>query len=336
MNKRKCFGLSKELERGISETINTTRNNVGQLRYEIIPLSRVILDPTNPRELSVSLEDIKNGIADKSPESLGAKQKEELEKLQSLATSIKKVGVRHAIEVYKDGHDYKVISGERRVLASYLAKKVDIQARILEHKPTALDLKLLQWIENIERADLNLWERINNMIQLASAYEKQHKERLTAQKLSDILGCSRQHSTNLLTVVNASEFVLRSLQNGKINNLEKAAFVARVNDEDLRQTLLEACASGASLESLKEISDLKGKKENKRVGKKKGRAQAYINLGRTNNVFAIKRLMEAVLSTDKYAKYSSRFNNLDWSKVNVVNNAFKLLLKIINDNETGK
>jgi ParB family transcriptional regulator, chromosome partitioning protein len=336
MNRRKSFGLSQELERGISETINTTKNNVGQLRYEVIPLSRITLDSNNPRELSISLEDIRNGISEEEKKLLNDKQGEDLEKLQSLAESIKKVGVRHAIEVYKDGSNYKIISGERRFLASYLAKKTDIQARILEHKPSELDLKLLQWIENIERADLSLWERVNNVMQLTNSYENQYKEKVTAQKLGDILGCSRQHSTKLLAIVHADDIVLKALKSNKLGNLDKTAFIARTEKVELREILLNACINGASLENLQKISCFQeNKKLNKHIEKKK-KSAVYINLGHTNNIFSVKLLMESVLGTEKYSKYAEQFVNIDWSKLSAVNNAFKLFLKIVDKNEIGK
>ena len=72
--------------------------------------------------------------------------------------------------VYKHGEKYRLIAGERRTLASILAGKADIQAKILDARPDELKISLLQWIENIERKDLSLWERLNNLEKIVHAY----------------------------------------------------------------------------------------------------------------------------------------------------------------------
>ncbi len=93
------------------------------------------------------------------------KKQKEFETLQSLAKSITKVGVRNAIEVYKHNSRYRLISGERRLLASLLAGKTHIPVRISQ-RPDEYRLRYLQWIENIQREDLTLWEKFVNLQQL--------------------------------------------------------------------------------------------------------------------------------------------------------------------------
>ena len=62
MSKKKRFGVSQALTRGLSETINVVENNVGTFRHVVLPLSRIELDPDNPRKLLVSLEDVRHGL----------------------------------------------------------------------------------------------------------------------------------------------------------------------------------------------------------------------------------------------------------------------------------
>ena len=45
MSKKKRFGISEALTRGLSETINVVENNSGTFRNVILPLSRIELDP---------------------------------------------------------------------------------------------------------------------------------------------------------------------------------------------------------------------------------------------------------------------------------------------------
>src|SRR3990167_7297971 len=157
MSKRKRFGVSQALTRGLSETIDVVENNAGVFRNVILPLSRIELDPDNPRKLAVSLEDIQQGI-NKGDAALSQKLAE-VEKLKELAETIKTSGVINPIVVYKRGEHYRVVAGERRCLASILAGKQEIDARVFNEKPKGFELKLIQWIENTAREDLTLDER---------------------------------------------------------------------------------------------------------------------------------------------------------------------------------
>lgn len=322
---RKVFGLSKELEDGISKTITTTKNNIGQLRYEIIPLSRIHFDADNPRKLAINISNLRDEIVESDQQFI--QKKNEIEKLQSLSNSIKKVGVRHAIEVYKDGSDYKLISGERRILASILAGKDEIQARILDRKPNEFDLKLLQWIENIEREDLSPWEKINNVRQLVEAYLKNKEDKITGTMLSEIIGCSRQYASILISVLEAPVSITDFLKNGKINNLEKVAFLARTKNDALQTELLEACINGASLENLKRMT------EKNKISNRKGRPITKINLGSTSNVFLVKKIINSVLSQNEYISYKNGFDAFCWNKPDDVCLAFKKLLKVMEIHE---
>ena len=61
--------------------------------------------------------------------------------------------------VYKLGEKYRLVAGERRTLASIIGQD-RYSAKILDSKPTDLKISLLQWIGNVERSDLSLWERL--------------------------------------------------------------------------------------------------------------------------------------------------------------------------------
>src|SRR6185295_8419273 len=62
MSKKKRFGVSEALTRGLSETIHVVENNIGTFRNVILPLSRIELDPDNPRKLAVTLSDVQQGL----------------------------------------------------------------------------------------------------------------------------------------------------------------------------------------------------------------------------------------------------------------------------------
>src|SRR5688572_15169960 len=169
MTKKKRFGVSQALTRGLSETIHVVENNAGIFRNVILPLSRIELDPDNPRKLAISLSDVQNGL-NKNDEGYDRKFTE-LEKLQELAHTIESSGVINPIVVYKRGEAYRVVAGERRCLASILAGKNEIDARVFNEKPKEFELKLVQWIENTAREDLSLDERMGNIRDILSAYQ---------------------------------------------------------------------------------------------------------------------------------------------------------------------
>src|SRR6516162_5251662 len=128
MSKKKRFGISEALTRGLSETIHVVENHPGMFRQVVLPLSRIELDPDNPRKLFVDLNDVRHGVRPEDP-FYPAKQAE-LEKLKELAHTIKTTGVINPVVVYKLGEAYRVVARERRCLASLLAGKQEIEARI--------------------------------------------------------------------------------------------------------------------------------------------------------------------------------------------------------------
>lgn len=329
MAKRKVFGISKDLNEGMSQTINAVKNNAGQLRYEVIPLKRIKFDPHNPRKLAIKPEDLHNEAAIMVTDPLSDRKKRELESLKSLANSIKKQGVRNAIEVYKDGIDYRLISGERRVLASLLANKEDIQARVIDVKPTEFDIRYLQWIENIEREDLSIWERIQNVQQLVSAYTKTEQVDMTATLLKDIIGCSLPHAMTYLAILQAPDDIKDLLIENVITNLEKAAFLAKIPEVTLRKTLTQACVKGnASLAVLKKIASEKNHNKQKASPvRKQGRIAQRVTLGHTHNLKVVRKLMEGVLTPALSAKYND--NSIDWGDYTSVTKAFQRLIKVL-------
>lgn len=208
MSRKKRFGISEALTRGLSETIHVVENNSGIFRNIVLPLSRIELDPDNPRKLLINIMDVKDGI--RSDDQLYQQKQTELEKLKELAHTIQNSGVINPIVVYKRGSEfYRVVAGERRCLASILAGKQDIEARVFTDKPKEFDLKLIQWVENTAREDLTLEERLHNVQDLLQAYQSQHgMVEITATLLKNITGLSLPQMTYYLSVLNAPDSII--------------------------------------------------------------------------------------------------------------------------------
>lgn len=309
MTKKKRFGISEALTRGLSETINVVENNAGTYRNVVLPLSRIELDPDNPRKLAVDLSDVRQGIRPDDP--LYERKQEEIERLKELAHTIKSSGVINPIVVYKLGEFYRIVAGERRCLASILAGKQEIEARVFNEKPRGFELKLVQWIENTAREDLTLDERLGNVRDILSEYQNQHGEtNVNATLLRNIMGLSLSQSTYYLTVLNAPDDVQLEIQRGNIRNLDKAALLANVSSLETRKYAIDACINGSSLKELRSlINQQKANKKTKQeltAPAKRGRQTVKINMGSTNNVDVVKALIESILIQHDYSKYTGR------------------------------
>ncbi len=332
MTKRKRFGVSQALTRGLTETIHVVENNAGIFRNVILPISRIELDPDNPRKLAISLNDIQKGIDKK--DDLFERKMQELERLKELACTIESSGIINPIVVYKRGEVYRVVAGERRCLASILAGKLEIDARVFNEKPKGYELKLIQWIENTAREDLTLDERIGNIREIIREYQNQHGEsRLTATLLKNVTGLSLPQATYYITVLNAPDDVKAAIGTGQLRSLDKAAVVAAIDSIDLRQEALQACMDGCTLKHLRKIvSREKTISRNKFVPKlvnKPGRAVTRVNMGFTLNTEVIQTIVKSVLEQNEYKKYSDIFSKVDWNHFDNASRAFKKLVEIL-------
>ncbi|VVC76945.1 putative chromosome-partitioning protein ParB [Aquicella siphonis] len=331
MTKKKRFGISEALTRGLSETIHVVENNAGMYRNVVLPLSRIELDPENPRKLAIDLADVRAGIRPDDP--LYARKQDELEKLKELAHTIKTSGVINPVVVYKLGEVYRIVAGERRCLASILAGKQEIDARVFNEKPKTFELKLIQWIENTAREDLTLDERLGNVREIIREYKNQQGEiEVTATLLKNITGLSLSQTTYYLAALNAPLDVQVEIQSGNIRNLDKAAIIAGIASPDIRKEAIDACINGSSLKEIRSIiSQHKLLKRNKSTiqASSRGRSTSRINMGTTLNTEVIKTIIESVTSRKEYDKYMEIFSNVNWADLRQTTKAFRKLIELM-------
>jgi len=331
--KRRRFGVSEALTRGLSETINVVENNTGIFRNVILPLSRIELDPENPRKLAITLQDVREGINKEDP--FYDRKQDELVRLQELAQTIESSGVINPIVVYKRGEVYRVVAGERRCLGSILAHKQEIEARVFNEKPKGYELKLIQWIENTAREDLTLDERIGNIRDIVHEYQLQHGEStLSATLLKTITGLSLPQATYYLAVMNAPEDVQQKITEGQIRSLDKAAVLAGILSDELRAEALEACINGCSLKELrqliaKEKQTIKKQSLENLSLKKAGRVVSRINMGYTLKTDVVHAIVSSVLNREEFKRYSDTFSKVNWAHYDQATRAFRKLIEIL-------
>lgn len=339
MARKKVFQISQDLTQGLEDTINTAHRYSGALNVTVIPLSKIELDNDNPRDLLLTLSDLTNSLSKTDP--LFTKKQQELDALQSLAESIKREGILNPILVYKHLDNYQLIAGERRTLASILAGKTDIQAKILEGRPSDYKLSLLQWVENMEREDLTLWERLKNLEKIITHYQQEtpSQTHVAPSTLSTIIGCSLPHAMNYCAILEADETIKQLIYNNQIKNLEKAALLARLNQPKIKEQAVEACLKGATLKELKQLAKIEKQmatpmpiiKPMSKVAR--GRTATRINLGATRNLFAVKFLIESVFASKKYQHLKNNFPEPDWNDYRSVTDIFKKIVIMLEENE---
>lgn len=333
MRKRKIFGISKSLSRGLSETISIVENNTSIFRDTVIPISRVEADPDNPRRLLISQGELLSGPNKDDP--MYKEKRNEHDKLRELAATIANKGLIQPVIVYKLDDKYRVVAGNRRFFASIIAGKSEIEARVFNKRPNKMEHKLIQWIENTARDDLSLSERMENIKSILDEYKKMNENvQITSSLLADIIGLSLTQAKYYLSVIRAKDDLQDVIHSGQIQSLDKASLIANIKPPELRKRAIEACIKGISLKALKSFItkeqhaiDMAAK--NQFITKNKGRVATRVNLGITRYPDVAKQIIYAVLDKPEYKSFSKVFCNIDWSQHSQASNAFRNLIEIL-------
>lgn len=326
---KKSFAISAALKQGLEESFDAAMNYSGNLHVENIPLSRIELDPNNPRTMFITIEDLNGNIQDNDP--LYAEKVNDKAQLESLSNSIKEQGIINPILVYKYIDNYRLVAGERRTLASILAGKDEISAKILDEKPTELKTRLLQWVENIERTDLSLSDRLDNLDMILNAHARlsgETKSDITITTISKLIGCTKPHAINLKAVLTADNEIRMLIKENKIKNLEKASVIASAGSEELRKRLISACLDGMSLKNLKVLaSDVSAISIKHKSPSKLGRKPTIVKFNIAKNPSVIKLIIDSILNTKEASHLSSVFKHINYNDHASVAEAFNGLIK---------
>jgi len=331
MAKRKVFSIGSSLSDGLEQTIAAAHNYSSDLRVDVIPLQKIGTDPDNPRTLSLTLVDAINGIDSNDPE---YEQKLlDIESLLSLSNSIREQGILNPVIVYEYNGIYRLIAGERRTLASALAKKQDIQAKIIDGKPSEVKIRMLQWIENIERSDLALSEKLDNLEKIVDAFAKQNnitRQDVTITDISQLVGCVKSHAINLKTVLEADTELRELITTNQIRSLEKAATISNIKSDSLRKSALNQCINGATLKKLKSIlEEDKSKPRAIPIQKSKvaGRPSLTVNFGKTPSVKVAGIILKSVIENPTFSNLGIQIKDIDTENPKILSDVFKKIIQ---------
>ncbi|MBT3279890.1 MAG: ParB/RepB/Spo0J family partition protein [Campylobacteraceae bacterium] len=182
--------MKSALGRGLGELLGEidiaydNENNITSDSIEEINVDIIIPNPSQPRT-----------VFDES-------------KIEELSESIKEHGLLQPINVTRDGDQYILIAGERRLRATKMANMDTIKAIVINVDDNKL--AELALIENIQRSDLNIVELAKSYAKLINEYNITHDE------LSKKVSKSRSSITNTLRLLNLSNYVQDKLSSNTI------------------------------------------------------------------------------------------------------------------------
>lgn len=176
------------------------------------------------------------------------------EALEELAESIKRYGVIQPIIVVKKDNYYEIVAGERRWRASKKAGLKEIPAIVREGDERKN--KEIALIENVQREDLNAYEKALGIKELMDEYG------LTQQEVAEILGKSRSSIANTVRLLNLDERVLELVKQGKLAEGHARTLLAIEDKDKQYQTAIKMIEKGATVRDFeKNVSFKKNMKQ---------------------------------------------------------------------------
>ncbi len=162
--------------------------------------------------------------------------------LSDLAESIRQYGILQPLVVTRteiqkpDGGlvtEYELISGERRLRASKIARLTQVPVIIRSGTDDGKMKLELAIIENLQREDLNPVDR-------AKAFEQLHKEfGLKHHQIAEKVGKSREYVSNTLRILALPQEMIQALAEGKIAEGHTRPLLMLTDRKDEQQTLFK-------------------------------------------------------------------------------------------------
>ena len=204
---KKLSGLGRGLDAILSDVEKAYEKNISRSENIIeLDISKIRPNPFQPRKV----------FSDSS--------------LKELSESILEHGLLQPIIVYRDGDDYALIAGERRLRASKIAGKEKIRAIIAE--VDMAKLHELALIENIQREELN-------PIDLAKAYQKLIEDyKITHEELALRVKKSRPQITNTLRLLSLIPAVQEALIDERITQGHAKVLIGL--DKDTQEVIMDS------------------------------------------------------------------------------------------------
>ena len=166
------------------------------------------------------------------------------EALEELAESIKEYGLIQPIIVTEKEGYYSIIAGERRWRACKLAGLEEIPVIVREDDEKKNNEIAL--IENIQREDLNPFEKALGIKNLMNAYG------LTQEEVAKKLGKSRSAIANTIRILNLEPRVLEFAKQGKLTEGHCKALLAITDPEKQYMMAVDMIERGTTVREIEQ------------------------------------------------------------------------------------
>ena len=164
------------------------------------------------------------------------------ESLTALAESIKEHGLLQPIIVAEHEEGFSVIAGQRRTIAAKMAGMEEIHAIVIDRDASVEQMKVTQFIENLQREDLSLMETANAVREMLALYGK---PALVSQHLKKSKAWVSKHLA--LTGPTFSRDVRELLKAGECQDLETLLALNQIEKQGAEGKV----ATAALIESIK-------------------------------------------------------------------------------------
>jgi len=200
--------------------------------------------------------------------------------LNDLASSIKVYGIIQPILVKQIDNEYMIIAGERRWRAAQIAGFKTIPAIITPYQDN--EILEIALIENIQRADLTPLDEANGYFYLMNKYLLTHFE------LSQRIGKSRSHISNMVRLLELDDTIKSYLETGALSIGHAKVLVGVKNAANLAEKIVNSHMSVRKTEEL--VSQL-SEKQNVRLPK-------ALNTGKNTDILALEADLRAALGVN--------------------------------------
>jgi len=309
--KRNRFSAPTSLTANISNIVDPEREL--PTGVELIPLSKVIRDPKNPRQIPVDWDDPTKFDVD-DPIAV-----EFFEGLQGLARAIASNNhtLINPIQVYRHGSDYVLVSGQRRVLATKLNERSSILASIHQNPR----IRLSQYAENMQRADISLSEKLvslDQMIAEAKELGQLHDDRDTVRFLQETAGMVRTQAYAWGAILSGAEEVRAAIHDGLVTSIKQAATLAGLEGEELAAELY-ALAHPEEVQETPAPAPATMPLANR--PRERGRPKTAVTIPKITNTQVLRHIIQRVMGHEA--------PDIDWQDLNAVTEAVKAMLKSV-------
>lgn len=155
--------------------------------------------------------------------------------LEELSESIKQYGIIQPLVVRREGDEYELIAGERRLRASKIAELKEVPVIVREYdQQTKLEVSL---VENIQRENLNAMDK-------AMAYRKLIDEfNISAQEIADKIGKNSSTIFNSLRIIKLPEEIRNAVRDGILPE-RQAQVIAGLESEARQMNIFRKVVDG--------------------------------------------------------------------------------------------